>query len=48
MEDNKKLLAAMRPLPHSNAYSIVTDPFGSYTGVVRALDEDPVQDVDDL
>lgn len=48
MEKNKKLLAAMRPLPHSNAYSITSDPFGSYTGVVRALDEDPVQDADDL
>ena len=48
MEKYKKLLAARRPLPHSNAYPILTDPFGSYTGVVRALDEDPVQDADEL
>lgn len=27
---------------------IVTDPFGSYTGLVKALDEKPVQDADDL
>ena len=27
---------------------IVTDPFGSYTGLVRDGDEKPVQDADDL
>lgn len=27
---------------------IVTDPFGSYTGLVRRPEEKPVQDVDDL
>ena len=27
---------------------IVTDPFGSYTGLVRHPGEKPVQDVDDL
>ena len=27
---------------------IVTDPFGSYTGLVKDLDEKPVQDADDL
>lgn len=27
---------------------IVTDPFGSYTGLVKAQDEKPVQDADDL
>ena len=27
---------------------IVTDPFGSYTGLVKDPDEKPVQDADDL
>jgi len=27
---------------------IVTDPFGSYTGIVKELDDTPVQDADDL
>lgn len=27
---------------------IVTDPFGSYTGLVRPPEEKPVQDADDL
>ena len=27
---------------------IVTDPFGSYTGLVRDPSEKPVQDADDL
>ena len=27
---------------------IVTDPFGSYTGLVENPDEKPVQDADDL
>lgn len=27
---------------------IVTDPFGSYTGVPIELDERPIQDADDL
>ena len=28
--------------------SIITDPFGSYTGVPLNENEEPVQDVDDL
>lgn len=28
--------------------NIITDPFGSYTGVPLNENEDPVQDVDDL
>lgn len=28
--------------------TIITDPFGSYTGLVKAPDEKPVQDADDL
>lgn len=27
---------------------IITDPFGSYTGLVKDGDEKPVQDADDL
>ena len=27
---------------------IITDPFGSYTGLVEEPDEKPVQDADDL
>jgi len=27
---------------------IVTDPFGSYTGLVKDPDEKPIQDADDL
>lgn len=27
---------------------IITDPFGSYTGLVKDPDEKPVQDADDL
>lgn len=27
---------------------IVTDPFGSYTGIPKDRDEQPVQDADDL
>ena len=27
---------------------IITDPFGSYTGLVKDQDEKPVQDADDL
>ena len=28
--------------------AIITDPFGSYTGLVNDPDEKPVQDADDL
>lgn len=27
---------------------IITDPFGSYTGLVKDEDERPIQDADDL
>ena len=27
---------------------IITDPFGSYTGLVKDPDEKPIQDADDL
>ncbi len=32
----------------SEKEKIVTDPFGSYTGVPKEKDEKPVQDADDL
>lgn len=36
------------PLPQVNTFPIITDPLGSYTGLVADLDERPVQDADDL
>lgn len=32
----------------SHAEDIFTDPFGSYTGLVKDEDDKPVQDADDL
>jgi hypothetical protein len=34
--------------PPTNIAPIVTDPLGSYTGLVYDLDDKPVQDADDL
>lgn len=31
-----------------DAHPIITDPFGSYTGLVKDPNEKPVQDADDL
>ena len=31
-----------------NKETIVTDPFGSYTGLVENTEDKPVQDADDL
>lgn len=39
---------AVPPPPPTNIAPIVTDPFGSYTGLVYDLDDKPVQDADDL
>ena len=36
------------PPPPTNIAPIVTDPLGSYTGLVYDLDDKPVQDADDL
>ena len=44
----KPLFDAIAPLPQSNTFPIITDPFGSYTGLVHEPDEKPVQDADDL
>lgn len=37
-------------VPDATEYDnkISTDPFGSYTGLVKDLDDKPVQDADDL
>ncbi len=55
MKKKKEFLSAgskpMLPyVPDGIGYDpmINTDPFGSYTGLVKDLDEKPVQDADDL
>ena len=49
-EENKEIPYRIPPLelfavPRGG---IVSDPFGSYTGLVKEPDEKPVQDADDL
>ena len=49
-EENKHI---PYPIPPLDLFAvprggIVTDPFGSYTGLVYDLDDKPVQDADDL
>ncbi len=46
-EHDKKILIPLWPDSAMSA-PIVTDPFGSYTGVTQDPDELPVQDADDL
>ena len=48
MKEKKEQKTVIPPLPQTNAFPIMTDPFGSYTGLVPNLDEKPVQDADDL
>ena len=48
MEKKKENITVIPPLPQVNTFPIVTDPFGSYTGLVHEIDEKPVQDADDL
>ena len=36
------------PPPPTNIAPFATDPYGSYTGLVLNLDDEPVQDADDL
>ena len=48
MEDKKKQHKVIPPLPQINTFPIITDPFGSYTGLVLDMEEQPVQDADDL
>ena len=48
MKDNKKEIPIFLP-DNMNSNLISTDPFGSYTGLVRDPEEEkPVQDADDL
>ncbi len=48
MEEKRDPLSLIPPLLQSNSFPIITDPFGSYTGLVQNLNEKPVQDADDL
>lgn len=48
MEEKRDPLSYIPPYLQSNSWPIVTDPFGSYTGLVENLSEKPVQDADDL
>ena len=48
LEDKKKQHKVIPPLPQINTFPIITDPFGSYTGLVLDMEEAPVQDADDL
>ena len=48
MEKKKENMTVIPPLPQVNTFPIVTDPFGSYTGLVHEPDEKSVQDADDL
>ena len=48
MTKKKGELTVIPPLPQVNTFPIVTDPVGSYTGLVHEPDEKPVQDADDL
>lgn len=46
--DEKQLMLSMLPTELMSDQPIITDPFGSYTGLTREQDEKPVQDADDL
>ena len=48
MEKKKEEKLVVPPPPPTGIAHIITDPFGSYTGLVPSLDEKPVQDADDL
>ena len=48
MDKKKEAKTVIPPLPQTNTFPIITDPFGSYTGLVKLPDEEPVQDADDL
>ena len=47
MKEHKKEIPIFLP-DNLNSNLISTDPFGSYTGLVRDPYEKPVQDADDL
>ena len=48
MKQRKQEKTVVPPPPPTNIAPIVTDPLGSYTGLVYDLDDKPVQDADDL
>lgn len=48
MDKKKDPLSIIPPMLRSNAYPVVSDPFGSYTGLAEDPTEKPVQDADDL
>ena len=48
MQEKREKKSVIPPLPQINTFPIITDPFGSYTGLVLEPDEKPVQDADDL
>ena len=48
MEKKKEEKFFVPPPPPTGIAHIITDPFGSYTGLVLGLDDQPVQDADDL
>ena len=48
MEKKRVVIPVAPPAIHTGAWPIVTDPYGSYTGLVHDLSEKPVQDADDL
>ena len=47
MEEKKGKNSVIPPLPQVNTFPIITDPFGSYTGLSLDMEE-PVQDADDI
>ena len=48
MKEKKGPKTVIPPLPQTNTFPVITDPFGSYTGLVLDPGEKPVQDADDL
>jgi hypothetical protein len=48
MEKKRAVVPVAPPAIHTGSWPIVTDPYGSYTGLVRDFPEKPVQDADDL
>jgi hypothetical protein len=47
MDEKKGENTVIPPLPQVNTFPIITDPFGSYSGLSLDMEE-PVQDADDL
>ena len=48
MKKKSERKTVISPLPQLNTFPIITDPFGSYTGLVMDPEDKPVQDADDL